>query len=361
MHGGSLAESTRIETLRHVDAFYLFCEKRLAPYTLDRVIGESNATKILDLIQAFYYEMGLRAQKSAYAAKRFDAVAKFITDIGTMRGHTSPVWREITRGCKNFEPLKSRKRGKVKFIRALPSATLADLLAVMNPEGDRNPATKNSIRYRNWLITNLLLLLGLRRGECLVLPVDALKSQVDVRTGEIRWWLDVTEHRNDVDPRFTRPSIKTAQSRRQLPVSPSLAQLITAYIENWRGSPEHEFLLTSREGKPLSSESVNSIFRNASLRLSTSATKEFRDRTGGKESVSPHDLRHTCAVVRLKQFLAQELSHDETMQRLRSFFGWSYKSIMPLHYAKAAFEERLAQVWGNAFDQHTNILRNLPQ
>ena len=361
MCGAGLALSTRTESLRHIDAFYLFCDERGGPATLDAALGASDVPRVIDLLTAFYAEMSVKATDSVYAAKRFASARRFIDDLANLRVHSAPAWAGIALALKALAPLASGHGGKVKFIRALPSATLADVLTVMAPDSERNPASDETLRARNWLVANLLLLLGLRRGECLILPVDALKSQLDVRTGETRWWLDVVPHLADADPRFTKPSLKTVQSRRQLPVSPSLARLLTAYIDNWRGSPEHEFLLTSRTGSPLSAEAVNAVFRNVTSQLSEAALREFKDRTGGKESVSPHDLRHTCAVVRLKQFLGQGLSHEETMQRMRSFFGWSYESIMPLHYAKAAFEERLAQVWGDTFDEHTSILRNLPQ
>lgn len=60
----------------------------------------------------------------------------------------------------------------------------------MAPNSERTPAVNVAVRNRNWLIVQLLLLMGLRRSKCLVLPVDALKEQVDARTGEVRWWLD---------------------------------------------------------------------------------------------------------------------------------------------------------------------------
>jgi len=360
-HGNSAA-STRLEAMRHLDFFYVFADERSGLGALDTAIGASDTSAIIDTLQAFYAELSSKSAINAYATKRYATAQRFITDLGALRVHIAPEWQRIETVCAALAPLKRRRRdGSTRFIRALPVATLADLLAILAPGSSRNPAIDESVKVRNWVITQLLLLMGLRRGECLVLPVDALKEQVDPRTGELRWWLDVVEHDEDEDPRFTKPSIKTAQSRRQLPVSPSLAKLITLYVEQWRGAPHHEFLFSSREGTPLSAESVNALFRDASTCFAAAALQEFRDRSGGKASVSPHDLRHTCAVVRLKQFLAEGISHDEAMQRMRSFFGWSYESQMPLHYAKAAFEERLADVWGNTFDSHTNILRALPQ
>lgn len=78
-------------------------------------------------------------------------------------------------------------------------------------------------------------------------------------------------------------------------------------------------------------------------------------------SISAHDLRHTAAVVRIKQLLANGDAMPEALQKLRSFFGWSPTSPMPQLYAKAAFEERLETVWTDEFDDRVAMLKELPQ
>ena len=52
---------------------------------------------------------------------------------------------------------------------------------------------------------------------------------------------------------------------------------------------------------------------------------------------------------------------DEALQKLRTFFGWSRTSNMPLKYARAVFEDRLAGVWSNAFDDPMAILNAMPE
>ncbi|WP_213233897.1 hypothetical protein [Caballeronia sp. NK8] len=74
------------------------------------------------------------------------------------------------------------------------------------------------MRVRNWLIVNVLLLAGLRRGELMLLECRALKSDIDADTGDLIYWLDVTTT-TELDPRHSAPSIKTAPSHRQVPVS----------------------------------------------------------------------------------------------------------------------------------------------
>lgn len=75
--------------------------------------------------------------------------------------------------------------------------------------------------------------------------------------------------------------------------------------------------------------------------------------------ITPHDLRHTCAVVRLSHFRDAGLGEHEALERLRAFFGWSHTSQMPRHYARAYFESKLSEVWRDDFDAHISAIRNL--
>jgi len=52
---------------------------------------------------------------------------------------------------------------------------------------------------------------------------------------------------------------------------------------------------------------------------------------------------------------------EEALQKLRTFFGWSRTSSMPSRYARAVFEDRLASVWNDAFDERVALLRSLPE
>ncbi|MDO3569566.1 site-specific integrase, partial [Ralstonia pseudosolanacearum] len=64
--------------------------------------------------------------------------------------------------------------------------------------------------------------------------------------------------------------------------------------------------------------------------------------------------------VRLNQLLSQGDSMDEALQKMRTFFGWSHTSDQPANYARAVFEDRLAAVWNNVFDDRVAVLRALP-
>ena len=196
----------------------------------------------------------------------------------------------------------------------------------------------------------------------LLLPADVIKSEYDHKQKRTRHWLSVRENKyaeSDPDPRYSRPQIKTVHSHRQVPVSELTATLVQSYAENYRSRPSHSFFLNAQSNRPFSTESLTSAFKQISGSMPPRVLNDLRQRTG-KESISPQDLRHTSAVVRLHQLLEKDDSMDEgRLQKLRTFFGWSKNSQMPLRYARAVFEDRLAGVWNNAFDDRVTLLRSL--
>ena len=199
--------------------------------------------------------------------------------------------------------------------------------------------------------------------EALLLPADAIKSSYDRKLGRTRYWLNIQQNgyeEADGDRRYSKPSIKTVHSVRQIPVSDTTARLVQTYCENYRGRRSHSFMLSAQTGGPLSTESLTTIFAAISKGLPTDVLKELHDRTG-KRSVTCHDLRHTCAVLRLQQLLERGDAMPEALQKLRTFFGWSKASDMPSRYARAVFEDRLARVWNDEFDDRVAVLRALPQ
>jgi integrase len=203
-----------------------------------------------------------------------------------------------------------------------------------------------------------LLHLGLRRGEALILRADFLKWE-RTATGR-QYWLNVQTNDSEDDPRYSTPSIKTVTSIRQIPVSGIIAEAFYTYLDNYRGEQNHPYFLSSMKKQPLSAEGMNYFFKILTGSLSPSTLKILFDRTG-MLSISPHDLRHTAAVIRMRQLLSRGDSMPEALQKMRSYFGWSMTSSMPQLYAKAAFEERLATVWNDQFDDRVAMILELPQ
>jgi len=132
---------------------------------------------------------------------------------------------------------------------------------------------------------------GLRRDELLTLPTDAVKSGFDRGLRKERFWITVKYNEYEDDPRYSTPGIKDAPSFRQLPVSETISSIVQTYVSNYRGRTGHSFLVKSPEG-------VTYMFNQITDSLPQSLRKDLQDQTG-EDSISAHDLRHTCAVVRL--------------------------------------------------------------
>jgi integrase len=137
------------------------------------------------------------------------------------------------------------------------------------------------------------------------------------------------------------------------------ALLVQEYVANFRGRANHSFLINSQKMRPLSVKAVNKTFQKVTASLPVSLIKVLYEHTG-RTAITPHAMRHTCAVVRLNQILSEGVEMNDALQQLRTFFGWSRDSEMPLRYARAVFEDRLSTVWRSEFDERVSMLRSLP-
>ncbi|MGX0137736.1 tyrosine-type recombinase/integrase [Cupriavidus metallidurans] len=352
-----LSVNTQMTRLRHLDAFYAFVDEHYGRDALDDAISTRDAQRTQQYVESFYFFLTSQSPCSSTTVQRWDTVRGFLQHVAQRLAVAHVSWQALSALLASMARLRKTGHGRVRFIRAIPAVTLRDLLALAEPGSPRNPCISTSIQWRNWLVVNLLLLAGLRRGELMLLGIDALKRDIDPDSGEWVQWLDVTTN-NEPDMRTTKPSFKTAQSHRQIPISASLADLYEEYVTHHRhGGQDHGFLLTASNGAPISAESMTKVFRQLSKALSPQAIARFRERAGGRIRVSPHDMRHTCATMRFAMFMMQNSNRDLALQRMRAFFGWSRESTMPEHYARAAIQDDLLKTWDDLFDHRTQQLR----
>lgn len=351
--GRRWAESTLKQRLRYLDRFYLFCDNKFGNDALDEAFGNKNVERLRKMFDEFYVAITSKSSVSSADVKCWDTVSRFFHYFANHWAVSSEQWRSLQKAVPQPGAIRDPGKGGVKFTRALPDTTVENLLATAEPGSATNPFATPAVQVRNWLLLLLMLLCGLRRGEVLLLTIDSLKRDLDMRSGVIKYWLDVTESIEEddiyVDTRATRPSIKTHASHRQVPISEELAQLIERYISEYRvDNSKHSFLITSRTGEPLSAESVNKALKIFSLALTPEALKAFRQRTK-KKYISSHDLRHTCACVRYVIFSSNS-DKESVMQRMRVFFGWHEESSMPNTYARAAIEDDVKNSLSTTFD-----------
>jgi integrase len=364
-----LAESTHVKALRYIENLYQHADRLRGRLSLDDALGSLDDEALAEILESWFMSIRNQPDGTAIDETRWQTGLGFVTSIVTWVSKSQAaddrirrIETRLLRLSALYNQLHVRRTRAIESVRSLPANTVKALYETLDPESSQNPFARQATRWRVFIAFVLMLHQGLRRGEMLLLPADAVKSAHDARQGRTRYWLNVQENEyddGDGDRRYSKPGIKTAHSIRQVPVSELTASLVQAYAENYRGRPRHPFLLNSQVGLPLSTESLTKIFAQISRCLPSAVLMELKDRTG-KESVTPHDLRHTSVVMRLHQLLEQGDAMDEALQKLRSFFGWSKTSSMPSRYARAVFEDRLASVWNDAFDDRVALLRALP-
>ncbi len=365
---GDLAEATRRKQLGYVEALYRFADNQRGDGALDDAIGRVDIDALGGILEAYFISLRNRPTVNASMQLQWHTAYRFLSEtILRLSKSDMPVSRlhsiqaRLHRLELLYAQLRVGRRRSQDVLRALPAVVVEGLYEMLDPASATNPFRNDTSRWRAFIAFVLLLHQGLRRGELLILTADAIKHSFDSRLGRERYWLSVVENPyEETDRRYSTPSIKTAHSIRQLPVSEVTAKLVHGYVSNYRGKAPHSFLLNSQRAQPLSAESITKLFQKITAALPASILKDLKDRTG-KHAISAHDLRHTCAVVRLNQLLTQGDSMDEALQKMRVFFGWSRSSNMPRKYARAVFEDRLALVWNNAFDARVAMLRALPR
>lgn len=364
-----LAASTEMQRLRHIEALYLFADNLHGTGYLDDILGSCQIEELGNLLEAYFVSLRNRPEVTESTQKQWHAGMSFVKDVilrlsksGMAIGKLAEAESRLLHLDALYGQLRVRKTRRPDILRSLPAAVVSHLYETLDPESPDNPFTRTRTKWTVFLAFVLMLHQGLRRGELLLLPVNVVKSRFDQKQQRQRYWMSIQDDENhsEQDSRYNKPSIKTADSIRQVPVSELTANLVQTYVENYRGKTDHPFLLNTQWNTPLSHDSLTAYFAKVTETLPPAINRILYDRTG-KDSVDPHDLRHTCAVVRLNQLLSRNVPMDEALQQLRTFFGWARTSDMPRRYARAVFEDRLSDVWSKVMDDRIEILKSIPK
>jgi integrase len=177
---------------------------------------------------------------------------------------------------------------------------------LFDPASPENPWNTEHGRVRNHLIWNVLYHLGVRGGELLGIRI----RHIDLRKGTLSI-LRQADARDD--PRRRQPNTKTLA--RKLEISEVLQGWLSEYILNFRrrlkNAHRHDFLFVSESGDPLSSSTLNKVFRVVRAR--------YPELPRG---LTPHVLRHTWNDRFSEEVVRRKIDH-ETEKRVRSYqMGW---------------------------------------
>jgi integrase len=221
----------------------------------------------------------------------------------------------------------------------------AEIRAIRNSIGPRRDAQgilsfpevfSPHTRLRNWLMFEVALELGIRRGELLKLRLDSLPRGGDDGIRVLR------RPDDPHDSRSKEPAVKTAE--RVIPASRNLLAAIRAYLTYPRPlgriSGRSPYLFVARSGSPVSMDTADDVI---------AAIGEH----SGVSPLSWHRLRHTWAERMAEAFADQ----PNGMDRLVYLGGWTnpqsaarYIQRALASQAKAAVRNYHRKVYGEAQD-----------
>ncbi|WP_213881381.1 site-specific integrase [Pseudomonas sp. dw_358] len=217
--------------------------------------------------------------------------------------------------------------------RSLTDTQLQIVRALIRPDATENPFPER-LQLRNWLMIELLLETGIRRGELLKLYTT------DINQGSQHAYVSVNDREHDPgDPRAEEPALKT--HGRTVGISAQLYEVYERYIQSERrpvryGKPmklPYRYLFISDRGRPLSIRALSNVFDRLFLTIELA-------HSGLLPTLCAHDFRHTFAD-RFLAYLVEQRGYDleRATDELRRVCGWSETSAMPRRYASRYLAE----------------------
>lgn len=211
--------------------------------------------------------------------------------------------------------------------RSLTDTQLQIVRTLIRPGAAENPFPER-LQLRNWLMIELLLETGIRRGELLKLYTT------DINKGSQHAYVSINDREHDPrDPRVEEPALKT--HGRTVGISAQLYEVYERYIQRDRrplrdGKPmklPYRYLFISDRGRPLSIRALSNVLDRLFLTIELA-------HPGLLPTLSAHDFRHTFADHFLA-YLVEKRGHDleRATDELRRVCGWSETSTMPRRYA----------------------------
>ena len=211
--------------------------------------------------------------------------------------------------------------------RSLTDTQLQIVRTLIRPGAAENPFPER-LQLRNWLMIELLLETGIRRGELLKLYTT------DINKCSQHAYVSINDREHDPrDPRVEEPALKT--HGRTVGISAQLYEVYERYIQRDRrplrdGKPMkllYRYLFISDRGRPLSIRALSNVLDRLFLTIELA-------HPGLLPTLSAHDFRHTFAD-RFLAYLVEKRGHDleRATDELRRVCGWSETSTMPRRYA----------------------------
>lgn len=356
------AYNTAAAHLRAIQAFYTYAESR--DLDIDEAILACRFEAILALLDgyAIWFQSGRQADNLVARIGTAETALFLQIDPRTRDQYLQLlkqylswcVTRYIPRACQNSTTLVNietvfadvadviERRFESHIINARPDRTryrsLTDtqqeiIRTLIVPGAAQNPFPAR-LQLRNWLMIELLLETGIRRGELLKLYTT------DINQGSQHAYVSVNDREHDPgDPRAEEPALKT--HGRTVGISAQLYEVYERYIQSSRrpmrdGKPmklPYRYLFISDRGRPLSIRALSNVLDRLFLTIELA-------HPGLLTTLSAHDFRHTFAD-RFLAYLVEKRGYDleRATDELRRVCGWSDTSTMPRRYASRYLAE----------------------
>ena len=220
-----------------------------------------------------------------------------LAELAQERNRIGLILRSLRSGARAADRIEPLEEAEIQAIRQCIGPR-RDAHSLLSFPKIFSPHTQ----LRNWLMFEVALELGIRRGELLKLRLDSLPRGADDGIRILR------RPDDPHDSRSKEPAVKTAE--RVIPASRNLLAAIRAYLTYprplGRVSGRSPYLFVARSGSPVSMDTADDVI---------AAIGEH----SGVSPLSWHRLRHTWAERMAEAFADQ----PNGMDRLVYLGGWT--------------------------------------
>ena len=241
-----------------------------------------------------------------------------LEQLAAERAQLSYLFRSLRIGARPSKRMEPLEDPEIHHIRE----TIGPKREGQNPWAFPDLLFSEATRLRNWLMFEVALQLGVRRGELLKLRLDSLPRGSDDGIRILRFPDD------PADTRVQEPAVKTAE--RILPASRHLLSTLRAYRTLppplGRARSRSPYLFVTVEGQALSLARADDIIQDISHH-------------SGIAPLSWHRLRHTWSEKWAERFLTQPNGKD----LLQYAGGWT-NPHSPDHYIQHTVEKQAAHL-----------------
>ena len=258
-----------------------------------RALRVKTASNVVDMGQFHFSKSQDKPTigKSQYIS-RIAHIAEFLHFIGKERVKHKPTAAELFDELDKMKTrLKSDKpKGKSKKVSVdklgIADDVFEDFVEVAKPDSRYNPFKNPVVKFRNYLIVQVLYETGFRCAELLALRISDIGTDTANPTLSV-----IRRHDSKDDPRLKEPTAKTLG--RAVSITKELRDLLNTYIKVHRAdtkvSKTHPFIFVSHKdkeghyqsGQPIIQQTINDIFNS----IKAVNLERFW-------AITPHSYRH---------------------------------------------------------------------